>query len=114
MALMSGDSTTAIEARSYMAEQSGTDLAGYDAQLATTKMFYDPAEAGAFTNSAALVETMEHVRTFSHEHGLLGDGAASVDAVGMAFPDGKMLGDQGNVKLRFNAEFMTMAADGAL
>jgi NitT/TauT family transport system substrate-binding protein len=57
---------------------------------------------------------MEHVRTFSHEHGLLGDGAASVDAVGMAFPDGQMLGDQGNVKLRFNAEFMTMAADGAL
>jgi NitT/TauT family transport system substrate-binding protein len=114
MALMSGDSTTAIEARSYMAEQSGTDLAGYDAQLATTKMFYDPAEAVAFANSAALVETMEHVRTFSHEHGLLGDGAASVDAVGMAFPDGKMLGDQGNVKLRFNAEFMTMAADGAL
>ena len=111
---MSADSAAGTEARSYMAEQSGTDLAGYDAQLATTKMFYDPAEAVAFANSPALVETMEQVRTFSHEHGLLGHGAASVDAVGMAFPDGRMLGDRGNVKLRFSADYMAMAAEGAL
>jgi NitT/TauT family transport system substrate-binding protein len=114
MALMSGDSATAVEARTYMAEQSGTDLAGYDAQLATTKMFFDAAEAVAFASGPALVETMDHVRTFSHAHGLLGDGAASVDAVGIAFPGEQMLGDAGNVKLRFTADYMAMAAEGAL
>jgi NitT/TauT family transport system substrate-binding protein len=114
MALMAGDSAAAIEARSYMAEQSGTDLAGYDAQLATTRMFFDPAEAVAFANSPALIETMDHVRTFSHGHGLLGDGAASADAVGMAFPGDQTLGDPDNVKLRFDAAYMTMAAEGAL
>jgi NitT/TauT family transport system substrate-binding protein len=97
-----------------MAEQSGTDLAGYDAQLATTKKFFDAAEAVAFASSPALVETMDHVRTFSHAHGLLGDGAASVDAVGIAFPGEQMLGDAGNVKLRFTADYMAMAAEGAL
>jgi NitT/TauT family transport system substrate-binding protein len=114
MALMSGDSATAVEARTYMAEQSGTDLAGYDAQLATTKMFFDAAEAVAFASSPALVETMDHVRTFSHAHGLLGDGAARVDAVGIALPGEQTLGDAGNVKLRFTADYMAMAAEGAL
>jgi NitT/TauT family transport system substrate-binding protein len=114
MALMSGDSASAIEARTYMAEQSGTDLAGYDAQLATTKMFFDPGEAVAFANSPALVETMDQVRTFSHAHGLLGDGAATVDAIGIAFPGEEVLGDAGNVKLRFSADYMAMAAEGAL
>jgi NitT/TauT family transport system substrate-binding protein len=97
-----------------MAERSGTDLAGYDAQLGTTKMFFEPAEAVAFTNSPALVETMDHVRTFSHEHGLLGDSATSVDAIGMVFPGDQALGDAGNVKLRFPADYMAMAAEGAL
>ncbi|MEM7022952.1 MAG: putative urea ABC transporter substrate-binding protein [Pseudomonadota bacterium] len=114
MGLMLGDSTTAIEARTYMAEQSGTDLAGYDSQLATTKMFFDAAEAVEFAKSPALKATMDHVRNFSHTHGLLGDGAASVDAIGMTFPGDEMLGDSGNVKLRFNVDYMEMAARGAL
>jgi NitT/TauT family transport system substrate-binding protein len=114
MALMSGEGASTIEARTYMAEQSGTDLAGYDAQLATTRMFFDPAEAVAFANSPALAQTMDHVRTFSHAHGLLGDGATSVDAIGIAFPGEVMLGDAGNVKLRFSADYMAMAAEGAL
>jgi NitT/TauT family transport system substrate-binding protein len=57
---------------------------------------------------------MDHVRTFSHEHGLLGDGATSVDAIGMVFPGDQTLGDAGNVKLRFPADYMAMAAEGAL
>jgi NitT/TauT family transport system substrate-binding protein len=56
---------------------------------------------------------MDSVRTFSFDHGLLGDGADSADFVGIAMPAGA-LGDQGNLKLRFDATYMQMAADGAL
>ena len=45
MSLMAKDDAAGKEARSFMGEKSGTDLAGYDAQLATTRMFYTPAEA---------------------------------------------------------------------
>ena len=97
-----------------MAEASGTDLAGYNAQLAATQMFFEAADAVAFTESPDLVATMDSVRQFSHSHGLLGDGMMGVDAVGIAFPDGSVLGDEANVQLRFTSEFMGMAADGSL
>ncbi|MEM1345853.1 MAG: putative urea ABC transporter substrate-binding protein, partial [Pseudomonadota bacterium] len=47
MALMSSDTPEGVAARTAMAEAAGTDLAGYEAQLATTEMFYTPAEAVA-------------------------------------------------------------------
>jgi len=97
-----------------MAKASGTDLAGFESQLATTKMFYTPAEAAAFARDPALRGTMDKVRTFSFAHSLLGEGAKSADAVGIAFPDGSTLGDAGNVKLRFDDTYMQMAADGGL
>ena len=37
-----------------------------------------------------------------------------MDAVGIGFPGGKTLGDAGNVKLRFDASYMKLAADGKL
>ncbi len=114
MTIMSGTDAKAIQARTLMAEAAGTDLAGYDSQLKTTKMFYEPAAAVSFAKSAELPKTMDRVRTFSFEHGLLGEGAASVDAVGIAFPDGKVIGDADNTKLRFTAEYMALAADGKL
>jgi len=98
-------------ARAFMAEASGTDLAGYEAQLKTTKMF-SAAEAVAFARSAELIETMDLVRNFSFAHGLLGEGAKSADAVGMEFPDGKILGDKSNIKMRFDASFAEMASKG--
>jgi NitT/TauT family transport system substrate-binding protein len=113
LALMAADTPAGRAAREAMAEASGTDLAGFEAQLATTAMFYAPAEAAAFTRDAALPRTMDQVRTFS-AHGLLGEGARSADAVGIAFPDGTLLGDAGNVKLRFTDTWMQQAADGAL
>ncbi len=102
------------EAREAMAKLSGTDLAGFDAQLAATKLFSSSADAVAFTESPDLVKTMDLVRSFSFEHGLLGEGAKSKDAVGIAFAGGKTLGDEKNVKLRFDPTFMKMAADGKL
>ncbi len=95
-----------------MAKASGTDLAGFDAQLATTKMYHTPAEAVAFTTSPQLPKTMDLVRTFSFEHGLLGEGAKTKDKVGIAFPGGVTLGDDKNIKLRFDEKYMKAAAEG--
>ncbi|MFO1069726.1 MAG: putative urea ABC transporter substrate-binding protein [Geminicoccaceae bacterium] len=111
MAIMRGDDDAGKAARTAMAAASGTDLAGFDAQLAATKMFFAPADAVAFATSPDLVTTMESVRQFSAAHGLLQGGA---DSVGIAFPGDKTLGDTGNIKLRFTADYMKMAADGAL
>ncbi len=114
MTIMSGTDAAAIAARTAMAEASGTDLAGFDAQLATTQMFYTPAEAVAFTNGAELKTTMDYVRNFLFDHGILGTNAPSADFIGIAFPDGSILGDAANVKLRFDPAVMAMAAAGAL
>lgn len=113
MATMSGDDEAALKARAFMAEASGTDLAGYDAQLASTKMFYQPQEAVDFTNSATLKSTMAKVAEFSHHHGLLGEGAPDASFIGIETPSG-VYGDSSNVKLRFTAEYMDMAAEGKL
>lgn len=114
MSIMLSDTSEGAAARAAMGEASGTDLAGYDMQLASTQIFAVPADAVTFTTSNDVTSTMESVRTFLFERGLLGDGAASPDIVGIAFPDGSVLGDEANVKLRFNADYMSMAADGAL
>ncbi|MEZ5930951.1 MAG: putative urea ABC transporter substrate-binding protein [Alphaproteobacteria bacterium] len=111
MAIMKSDDGDAVAARTAMGEAAGTDLEGYDAQLASTEMFYQPGDAVAFTLSPDLVTTMDNVRKFSDEHGLIEGG---MDFVGIAFPGGETLGDEANVKLRFTEEYMKMAADGAL
>lgn len=113
MATMSSDSEQGVAARSYMAEASGTDLAGYEAQLAATKMFYTPAAALELTNSAQLKQTMQYVAEFSFDHGLLGDGAPDAGFIGVQMPAGDY-GNSGNLKLRFDPTYMQMAADGAL
>jgi NitT/TauT family transport system substrate-binding protein len=114
MATMSGSDAASQKARAQMAADSGTDLAGFDHQLTTTKLFTDPAEAVAFTDSPTLARTMDLVRTFSFDHGLLGEGAPSADVVGIQFPGGETLGDKGNIKLRFDDEFMKLAAEHKL
>ena len=48
-------------AEHYVANWQGT---GYKAQLASTQMFYDPADAVAFTSSDALKDTMVNVAEF--------------------------------------------------
>ena len=97
-----------------MAEASGTDLAGYQAQLASTEMFYDPAEAVAFTSGPELPATMVSVAEFLFDKGILGEGAPSADFVGVEYPGGSTTGDSNNVTFRFDSTYMQMAADGSL
>jgi len=97
-----------------LAEASGTDLAGYQAQLDSTRMFWTPGDAVAFASDPSLGATMVNVAEFLFEKGILGEGAPSADFVGVAYPDGSTTGDAGNVTFRFDTTFMQMAADGAL
>jgi len=101
------------EAIEFMANIAGGTVDEFKAQLKTTAMFYKPKQAVDLGNSAKLKETMEYVRSFSFDHGLYAE-AASKDYVGIIFPDGSVVGDQNNVKLRFDVTYMQLAADGKL
>lgn len=111
MALMQAGDKTAL---THMAKAAGTDLADYQTQLQTTAMMYQPADALAFVTSTKLPETMRRVADFSFEKGLLGAGAPSADAVGIAFPGGVVQGDKNNIQLRFDDSFVKLAVEGKL
>lgn len=113
MQTMQGKGKQAIKARTQMAKASGTDLKGYDAQLATTEMFYKANDAVKFTNSPKLKTTMKYVAEFSFAHGLLGDGAPDAGFIGIETPAG-VFGNKKNIKLRFDPSYMDMAAKGKL
>jgi NitT/TauT family transport system substrate-binding protein len=114
MRLMSGRDKAANDALEAMAKASGATLAEFKAQLSTTALFYNPAEAAKFASGPDLKKTMEQVRTFTFSKGLFGKGAKSKDFVGIQFADKSVLGDAKNVKLRFDALVMQLAADGKL
>ncbi len=101
-------------AQTAMAKASGTDLAGFTSQLATTRLFGTPADAYQFVTGEGVIKTMDLVRRFSFDHGILGQGASSVDVVGIQFPGGKTLGDTRNIKMRFEPSYLKMAVDGVL
>lgn len=113
MATMSGNDEKAKAARTMMAKASGTDLAGYDAQLAATKLFSSPTEALMQAQDPNLKLTMQLVSEFSYQHGLLGDSAPGPDFVGVETPAG-VYGDKNNIKLRFDPTYMQLAADNKL
>jgi NitT/TauT family transport system substrate-binding protein len=114
LALMLTDDASGRTARTAMAKASGTDLQGFGLQLATTHMFATAADAYAFVTADGVIKSMDLVRKFSFEHGILGAGAGSVDAVGIQFPAGKTIGDTRNLRMRFDAAFTKLAMDGKL
>ena len=114
LAVMFKNDAAGQAAQTAMAKASGTDLAGFGRQLATTHLFTTPADAYAFVTADGVVKSMDSVRKFSFEHGILGQGASSVDAVGIQFPAGKVLGDSHNLKMRFDSGFSKLAMDGKL
>lgn len=113
VALMKRQDTQGKEARAAMANLAGTTPEEFDAQLSTTFLYSDPKAAVAATTAPALATTMTMVRDFSFSKGLF-KGASSADAVGIAFPGGRTLGDPQRVTFRFDESFMKLAADGKL
>jgi NitT/TauT family transport system substrate-binding protein len=114
MKVMSGKDKAANDSIEYMAKFAGATVPEFKAQLATTSMFYGAAEAAAFAAGPEAKKTMDQIRGFTFAKGLFGKGAKSKDFVGIEFPDKSVLGDAKNVKLRFDATYMKMAAEGKL
>lgn len=114
LAIMRGNDERATEALTFMAEAAGTNLENYKFQLTQTELFYTAEDLLDFSTSDQLRTTMDLVRQFSFEHGLLGENAPNPDVVGMQFPDGSVLGNANNIKLRFDPRFVQMAVDGEL
>ncbi|MCF4164363.1 putative urea ABC transporter substrate-binding protein [Zavarzinia compransoris] len=114
LSIMAAKDDKAAEALAYMAKESGTDVPGFQTQLDTTYLFMTPKEAVDFYRSPELETAVSLVTRFSFDHGLLGEGAQSPDAVGIELPGGKILGDPENVKLRYDDSITALAADGKL
>jgi NitT/TauT family transport system substrate-binding protein len=114
LVVMSGKDARAAAALQSMAKASGTDVKGFNEQLKTTFLYATPAAAVAAATSPDTQQKVDLVRHFSFDHGLLGTGAKSVDAVGIAFPGGKTLGNPQAIKMRIDDSFMKLAAEGKL
>jgi len=114
MGTMSKPGPDANAAKAAMADSAGCPAEEYEAQLKTTAMFWTPDAAIDYISKAEAKDKMEFVRKFCFDHGLLGESAASVDVVGIQYPDGSVQGDANNVKMRFTTEYMQKAADGSL
>ena len=114
MKILGGAGKEAKEAKKYMAKSAGCIESELETQLKTTAIFYTAAEAVEFIRGNDLKKTMEYVRTFCFEHGLYGQGIDNKDFVGIQFPDGSVIGDPQNIKMRFDATYMQLAAEGKL
>ena len=94
------------ERKESMAKASGTDLKGFEEQLATTELFSDPKDAVAFTNGGDLKTTTERVSQVSvRESRCSARMPRAEGAVGVEFPDKTVFGDKGNVKFRYDATY---------
>jgi NitT/TauT family transport system substrate-binding protein len=114
MAILSAKDARAAEALAAMAQSAGATEAEFKAQLRTTAMFYEAAKAADFAASPQVKATMQQVRQFSFDKGLFGSMASSPDFVGIELSDSSVLGDKGNIKLRFTDQYMRAAANGEL
>jgi NitT/TauT family transport system substrate-binding protein len=61
-----------------------------------------------------LLENVDLVREFCFTHGLLGANAPNKDVIGIQMPGGKVLGNASNVRLRFDEQYVGLAAAGKL
>ncbi len=112
---MLGKDAKATAALESMAKASGTDLAGFKGQLATTYLYCDAGQP-PWPRPAA--------RTWSRRWTWCASSPSitacwararrRVDVVGIEFPGGKTLGNKANIKMRFDTSYMKMAADGKL
>ena len=114
MAMLQKGGPDADAAVTEMARMSGTSVQNYKDQLKTTYFYYKPAEAAAYETGPDIAKHEDLVRQFSFSHGLFGPAATSVDAIGIEMPGNRVLGDKNNVKMRYDATFMQMAANGKL
>lgn len=111
--IMKKDDAEGIEAREFMASVSGTDLKDFDRQVATT-YFYGPKEGAEAYAGETMPSIIDSTTSFAFDQGLLGADAKDKGYVGVELADGTIIGDESNVKLRFDTSYMEAAAKGEL
>ena len=102
------------QAISGSAAASGDSVPSYKEQLRTTFLYSSPSAAAQFAQSGDLKQKMELVRQFCFRHALLGQNIQSVDDVAILYPDGSIQGKKDRVRLRVDAAYMQLAAQGKL
>lgn len=112
MSIVNGGGEKAKAAKESMAKLSNCSLAEFEAQMATTAIYWTANDAVNAASSKELQERMGYVRNFCFSKGLLGENAKSVDVVGIQYPDGTIQGDPNNVKLRFDTRFLSELLKG--
>jgi NitT/TauT family transport system substrate-binding protein len=114
MAQLTANGPASASAIAGSAAASDDSVASYKNQLLTTYLFSSPQSAAQFATDAALKQKMDLVRQFCYHHALLGQNIQSVDDVAILFPDGSIEGKKDRVRLRMDATYMKMAAEGKL
>jgi NitT/TauT family transport system substrate-binding protein len=114
MAQLTANGPASASAIAGSAAASDDSVASYRNQLLTTHLFATPQSAAQFATDAALKQKMDLVRQFCYHHALLGQNIQSVDDVAILFPDGSIQGKKDRVRLRMDATYMKMAAEGKL
>ena len=114
VAQLTGSGALASAAISGSAAASNDSVDSYKEQLKTTHLFASPQLAAQFATSPDLQQKMELVRQFCFRHALLGQNIQSVDDVAIAYPDGGVQGKKDRVRLRMDASYSQMAAQGKL
>ena len=102
------------EARAKMAAAAETTAQDFEDQLSTLRSFYSPRTALNFTRTGKLPNLMQRVARFADAHGLLGQSGQGLTNLGIAFSGEQPLGNPQRILLRFNHDYMQLAADGAL
>jgi NitT/TauT family transport system substrate-binding protein len=112
--LMTGKGPETDKVLQGIAEGSQDTLESYKEMLGTTHLFATPRSAADFTVAAEFQQKMNLVRQFCFAHGLLGEHTKSVDDVGVSYPGNAVQGKPDRIRLRFDASYMQMAAEGKL
>lgn len=102
------------EARAKMAAAAETTPEDFEAQLSTLRSFYSPRSALNFIRTGKLPDLMRRVARFADSHGLLGKSGMGLTNLGISFTGAQPVGSPQRILLRFNHDYMRLAADGAL
>lgn len=101
MATLNGGGQQAEDLIATIAQAANVTVAEAKAQLKTTFFYYTPKSMNEALHSKAHKQATTLVRDFCFDQGLLGEDAENAGYIGIEFADGEVLGDKGNVKLRF-------------
>lgn len=112
--LMGSVSAEGSAARAKMAGAAGTTAEDFDEQLKTLRSFYSPRPALNFASSENMPGLMQRVANFADAHQLLGKDGKGLEHLGISFSDKRVLGNAGQIKLRFDPSYLQQATDQQL